>query len=242
MVGQKSSKTYRPIGQKLMGIIDLLNSHDINVEPHYSGKLLEAAQFKIEKDLKLVDSRKIFSWKSLQKTLICMCPSIGNSPMLPNTGNAKQFHRSLDNSMGISSRMTLVKMDSSTNPIFIPANEVNVIRFPISTSSRLKPKYAKISSSQKPKILQTTRANANFFEFSLPPIQTPHSINLTCGDFHSEIKLEPIERPNVLHCKALVSWPSYTKIPKTEENLTQGQNLQIIRGTRLKIKGSANRV
>ena len=41
--------------------------------------------------------------------------------------------------------------------------------------------------------------------------------------------------------KALVSWPSYTKIPKTEENLTQGQTLQIIRGTS-KNQGSANRV
>ncbi|MEC8013424.1 MAG: hypothetical protein VX153_04265 [Verrucomicrobiota bacterium] len=243
-LARKVRETYRPIGQKLMGIIDLLNSHDINVEPHYSGKLLEAAQFKIEKDLKLVDSRKIFSWKSLQKTLIVFA-----CVLLLATVPCFLIPEMLSNSIArwitpweSVPRMTLVKMDSSTNPIFIPANEVHVIRFPISTSSRLKPKYAKISSSQKPKILQTTRANANFFEFSLPPIQTPHSINLTCGDFHSEIKLEPIERPNVLHCKALVSWPSYTKIPKTEENLTQGQNLQIIRGTRLKIKGSANRV
>jgi hypothetical protein len=235
-------KIYRTKGERLLGIVELARDYNSNPRNQGSSKLFEAAQFKMEKELVHLKPTKIFTWIHHLRTFLFLgvfllsgfISAVLVPEIIPNSINRWFFP------WASVERVTLTRLDIEQAPIIVPKNESYVIRFPTSPDSHIHPSQAEISSKLKPFTRQVSFKNSNFFEFILPPLENANPFNVSCGDFRSEILIIPKTRPHILDCRAMITWPKYTKIPITEEKLS-GPTLKILDGSKLEIQGSANR-
>lgn len=127
-------------------------------------------------------------------------------------------------------RYTFTQLDKPITYLAVPYGEAFGVTLKLKAQSEQKPQIAVARFDSQPEV--TVSLKKNLYEFKFPGQQTEGVITFRVGDLKHQLKIQPKQRPVVLHTTVTVKPPEYLQIPESKVALSIGE-ISAVEGSKL---------
>ncbi len=136
-------------------------------------------------------------------------------------------------------RYTFTSLEPVTPTRVVPHGESTEFSAKLSSNSQWHPASAMLRVDNLTP-LESSNVD-DLYQFELPPLTTPVSMDLRVGDYRQVIQVQPKLRPELVGAYATVLLPSYLERPETYEQDVRSGTLSVVEGSRITIAAQASR-
>jgi len=224
------AKKYPGLGDRLLGVIEL-QAQDENGDT-LSPRLREAAmqvvaaeaeKRELDEALPTARHRK---WGLAAMALLLLVTTVFK--FTPKAG-LNALERWLNPFANIE-RYTFTQLDKPITYLAVPYGEAFGVTLKLKAQSEQKPEIATASFEKQPAITVSLRKDLYVFKF--PGQQTEGFITFRTGDLKHQLRIQPKQRPVVLHTTVTVKPPEYLQIPESKVALNIGE-ISAVQGSKL---------
>lgn len=127
-------------------------------------------------------------------------------------------------------RYTFTQLDAPLTYLAVPYGEAFHVTLHLKAESEQKPQVAIARFQNQPEITASLRGN--HYEFKFPGQQAEGVVTFRMGDLRHRLKIQPKQRPVVLHSTVTVKPPEYLQIPESKVALNIGE-ISAVEGSQL---------
>ena len=136
-------------------------------------------------------------------------------------------------------RYTFAQLKSVSSPMVVAKGETINFQLEFAPSSRWRPDSAQL------KVASTVRYSASetegLFQFEIPGQIDQTTLDYSVGDYHNQIVIEPVARPEMKALVAAVELPAYLQRQGDQSFEVRGGTLSILEGSRLTLSAEMSR-
>ncbi|MFN4874394.1 MAG: hypothetical protein ACK5JP_11335 [Akkermansiaceae bacterium] len=127
-------------------------------------------------------------------------------------------------------RYTFTQLEKPITYLAVPYGEAFAVNLKLKKQSEQKPEIAIARFENQPEV--TVGLKKNLYEFKFPGQQAEGVITFRIGDLKHRLKIQPKQRPVVLHTTVTVNPPEYLQIPESKVALNIGE-ISAVEGSKL---------
>ena len=224
------AKKYPGLGDRLLGVIELQSQDDNN--DTFSPRLRQAAmqvvaaeaqKRELDEALPTARHRK---WGLAAMALLAL---VTTAFVLTPKAGLNALERWLKPFAAIE-RYTFTQLDDPITYLAVPYGEAFHVILQLKAESEQKPQVAVARLQNQPEV--TTPLRGDHYEFKFPGQQAEGVITFRMGDLKHRLKIQPKQRPVVLHTTVTVKPPDYLQIPESKVALIIGE-ISAVEGSKL---------
>ena len=233
---------YRAKGERLLGIIEI-SEEEKKGNHSFSTQIFEAAQQKMAQEINSLNVSEIFPWEKIRGpsanagaiflliTSVCI--------FFPELSQNTFYRWALP--FAKIERTTLTEiLNHETKSYAVLKHETNTIRFSLSSDSYREPNFAELIKSNDSGFHLISKLNGRIYEFKIPPQKKDFSAKLIVGDYHKQLSVKTLNRPQMESLTSIVKFPEYLSIiPQELDSLTN--QIEVLESSEIILRGRANR-
>ena len=224
------AKKYPGLGDRLLGVIELQaqNENDDTFSPRLRQAAMqvvaaEAQKRELDEALPTARHRK---WGLAAMALLAL---VTTAFIVTPKAGLNALERWLKPFAAIE-RYTFTQLDAPLTYLAVPYGEAFRVSLQLKADSEQKPQVAIGRFQNQPEV--TTSLRGDHYEFKFPGQQVEGVITFRVGDLKHRLKIQPKQRPVVLHTTVTVKPPEYLQIPESKVALNIGE-ISAVEGSQL---------
>lgn len=224
------AKKFPGLGDRLLGVIEL-QAQDENGDT-LSPRLREAAMQVVaaeaqrrELDEALPEARHR-KWALAAMALLIL---VSTAFVFAPKAGLNAFERWLNPFASIE-RYTFTQLDEPITFLAVPYGEAFRVTLKLKAESEQKPQFAIARLENQPEVRASLQVH--HYDFMFPGQQAEGFVTFRLGDLKHRLKIQPKQRPVVLHTTVTVKPPAYLNIPESKVALNIGE-ITAVEGSKL---------
>jgi hypothetical protein len=242
-VAQLIRRTFPPLGDQLLGTIELARDIERPNAPRGSQRLVQAAIAQAAERLRKVNlspaipATRHRTWAAL--TLILATLMLLSFFIVPLAASNSLLRWLLPWSQA--PRYTFAQVEQLPDPLIVPRAESFRIEPRLHAHSPWKPASATAVISGQPELRGMLKPNSASYALTFPPQKNDQRIKLRIGDAIESITLQPRNRPELSRLAAILKLPDYLEYSSKPRIEIHGGSVRILKGSKVALEAGATR-